>query len=281
MSRRIGNLKIVIILSICIMITGCLEKKDNFILNNHSNSMELESGKSGFPQIVEERIRNALASSNLNFSEDDLAKVEFISFEGISEPVDLSSLSRLENLSGINLSYVNVENFEFLYELPHLDYLELNGVSLEELPDFNKLHLQSISISDSNVKDINFIKNWNKLVSLTLSNCQLANIEGIEQAKKLKTLRISNNPVKDLQLLSELNDLERVEINSTQIESINSLENNKNLTFLDIRNTPINTVASLSKLPKLKILLANKDKIMDLDMISDSVTVSETNVLEY
>ncbi|MGZ7442180.1 leucine-rich repeat domain-containing protein [Paenibacillus sp. TH7-28] len=159
--------------------------------------------------------------------------------EGITEPIDLSSLKKLVNLKSLTLSYTNAENLDFLGELPHLEYLQLEGVGLEQLPDFGKLRLKSVNINDSDIESLDFIKNWDALEYLSLSSARLSSLEGIQQAKNLEGLLISNNPVNDISLLKELDVLERLELRSTRVTDLSPLAALEDLKLLDIRDADV------------------------------------------
>ncbi|GIO44206.1 leucine-rich repeat domain-containing protein [Paenibacillus apis] len=268
---------IILSMLLLIFVIGCTERNGSEFLR----SSEIEKKTSDFPPIIEIKIREALADTESPLSDEDLKKIESINLEGISDPIDLSSLTRLENLESIHLSHVKVMSYDFIYNMQHLSSLHLEGVSLKELPDFSKIHLQSLTITDSDIETLDFISNWDSLVTLELSSSQLTTLEGIQNAKKLKNLLISYNPVSDISQIKELINLERIELKSTQVQDITILQEQQNLKLLDIRDTSVDTVSFLANLPELKILLVTKDNIKDLDHIGDSVQVSETNILAY
>ena len=175
-------------------------------------------GEEDFPPAVAAAIRDALGEPESRLAQEDLEKVESLDLEGLADLVDLSSLKRLVNLRSVNLSYVNVKDYHFLYDLPKLKFLYLEGVSLADLPDFGNLQLESLHLSDSDITTLDFIDNWKGLESLSIVNSQLGTIEGIQNAQNLRTLQISYNPVQDIRLLSELGHLERIELRSTQVK---------------------------------------------------------------
>ena len=262
----------IVFLLILTILAGC---------SSASDTTRDRSAEGDFPPPVAAAIRDSLGDPQSNLAKEDLEKVEGIQLEGIAEPIDLSSLKKLVNLKSLTLSYTNAENLDFLGEIPHLEYLQLEGVGLEQLPDFGKLRLKSVNINDSDIESLDFIKNWDALEYLSLSNARLSSLEGIQQAKNLEGLLISNNPVNDISLLKELDVLERLELRSTRVTDLSPLAALEDLKLLDIRDTDVRRVAPVANLPKLKILLVTKKNIDDLPKVPDTVEVSETNVLAY
>lgn len=161
---------------------------------------------------------------NSTLDSEDLIKVESIYLQGVSEITDLSSLKRLENLESLDLSHVKVQSYEFLYQLLRLTSLSIEGVSVHELPDFNRLNLQSLRISDSDIASLDFMTKWDTLENFSLEHSQLHSLDGIHKGVNLKTLKVSYNPVSDIRVLKGLDQLQRLEIRNTKVENIADLK---------------------------------------------------------
>lgn len=265
---------------ICLIISGCSVIGGDKVVNNGSNPITSSvQTENSFPPILEQAIRETL--DNPTSEIHNLDEIEYIDLQGNIESVDLSSITRLENLRGVELKYVKVINYDFLYNLPHLTSINFYGVRADELPDFSKLKLKTLGLYDGDIKSLDFLPETDVLTNLSVVKQQLESLEGLRNAKNIKALNVSYNPVSDINILQTFEDLERLEIRSTKIKDISALSKSNNLILLDIRETEINTVSPVAKLPNLRLLLASKENIIDIENLPDAVQVSEENVLAY
>ncbi|CAL6028967.1 Leucine-rich_repeat domain superfamily [Hexamita inflata] len=55
---------------------------------------------------------------------------------------------------------------------------------------------------------VNFLGISNKIGELTINNCTISSLEGIESFSNLSMLNLSNNNLRDIQLISELKQIQ-------------------------------------------------------------------------
>lgn len=235
-----------------------------------------------FPPVLQEGIREALRlEPGSEIKEEDLTNIEHLHLQGNHDIVDLTGVKKLTHLQSIELHYVHTENYDFLYSLPNLAYLEIRGITASQLPDFHRLKLKNLNLYDGDITTLDFLSGLKHLSYLTVMHNQLENLNGIQDITGLKGLRISYNPVSDINVIKKFDQLERLEIRSTNVKDISVLSNLTHLKHLDIRDTEIDTVSPISELPNLQLLELTKAKINDLDKLPNNVRVSEETIHEY
>ncbi len=101
----------------------------------------------------------------------ELKKIKILS---ISECVldDLSFLSKLNNLDGLCLEFMNVDNLDFMNNLNRLSYLSLTGSNINSKIRLEKTNIDELHIDGVNIKDINDIFFPEKLKVIYISKIQ-------------------------------------------------------------------------------------------------------------
>lgn len=160
---------------------------------------------------------------------------------------DISALKELKQLERLDLYANQVYDISILAELNQLIELNLwsNGVqNIEALKEFTKL--KSLNLGGNFIKDISPLKNckmlrtlWlnsnplnnpnviseigENLVTLSIANCNLADIKFLENCTKLQSLMMFGNQVKDISALRNCQSLNTVFASANQIENIDVL----------------------------------------------------------
>ncbi|QUH28788.1 leucine-rich repeat domain-containing protein [Vallitalea guaymasensis] len=115
-----------------------------------------------------------------------------------------------------------------------------------------------ISIEDSNLREA-LKQNIGKLnranlydvATLDLSNCNIKNLDGVQNLKNINHLCLSNNQIKEIKYI-----------------------NNLNIDSLDLSNNKIDNIPKLN-LPKLRILDLSGNNISDIQNISNIITLED------
>ena len=171
-----------------------------------------------------------------------------------------------------------------LQDLVHLSYLEkltvqnqtLDSVSfLTGLPNLKELILTDCRFSAGELDTIAAIP---ALERLTLSNCGLSTIAGLESAQKLTHLDLSNNTIRNLTPLAGLTTLRSLNLGHNAVTVLDSLAE---LPELEELNVCYNVVTSLSPIvfcSKLNTLIANNNQLTSLAGLENLTALTVLNV---
>jgi len=141
--------------------------------------------------------------------------------------------------------------------------LNLNTVSIdksfspiyfEDLQYFRNLETLYISNTDINAEALAYIFSLKKLRTLSLYQCTLENLNGINNLEKLKNLYISKVSYLNINGISYLYDLENLNLCSIELKSLEFLLPLKKLKYLDIRYSKIEDSSALKYITSLEEL---------------------------
>lgn len=244
-----------------------------------SSSIELSS----LPLSVQAALKSELRNPELEkIQQEELEAIESISIRGIGEgSLDLSIVGKMKSVSLLTLEDLDVESFDFLYELPNLSYLTLSETRVDHLPDFSKLNLHTVNLDGLRLESLEVLQDSKGLDTVIARRNQLVDFRGIEDKVNLMALMISDNPISDISPLGTFKDLHRLEIRNTKVKDLSPLSASNKLEILDIRNTDVESIAPIAQLPELKMLMLTKKNIKDLHLIPGHVEVSEQTILAY
>ena len=123
--------------------------------------------------------------------------------------------------------------------------LDLRNVDLTKKSDHTGLtKVKSVVLSDNNISDASFLKDF----------------------KKLESLRIENNPVSDLSFLANLKGLKNLSLCGTKVNDISFLRSNGNLTELELIDNEITDFSCIYDLFDLCLLNMNLASALTLDL---------------
>lgn len=122
---------------------------------------------------------------------------------------NIDKLTECTNLKTVKLTQVNwdqtnilINNIENIKKLSNLEELSLNMITIGD-NDFSSIgdlqNLTNLTITNTNLKDISFLENLQKLQEADLSNNQITNgIIGLSNLTNLESLNLSNNALFDM-----------------------------------------------------------------------------------
>ncbi|CAL6048912.1 tandem-95_repeat protein [Hexamita inflata] len=115
-----------------------------------------------------------------------------------------------------------------------------------------------------NCPAITFTKVPTKIQQLSLQNCDIRHIGGIQQMTQLTLLQLTINDIKDIGVLSYLVNLEELDLSNNKIECVTALSSLKKLRILNLTNNLIYDIQSLSRLQKLRMLFISKNRVINV-----------------
>lgn len=200
-------------------------------------------------ELIEAEIRTLLSVGDDTslYTNDLWAIKEFTIPEGATDYTDLKNLIFLEKLT-INNGVG--DNLSFISSLANLTYL----------------HISNTSVSTEVVSSIGALP---MLKELTLSECGITSIAGLENAVGITKLDLNNNAIRNIDALSKMTGLQELNLKYNALTSLAALSNNTAITKLDISTNSIASLAPLSNLTALTRLDASVNSITELGDIGN------------
>ncbi|CAL6110957.1 leucine-rich_repeat domain-containing protein [Hexamita inflata] len=150
--------------------------------------------------------------------------------------------------------------------------------------NYNKLEI----FSDTSIKDIKFMDQISfqclilnkctnfsfrraptQLLYLTLNDCNISDLEGLQQFKQLKKFEsINNKQLTSIKQVYSLTNLLSLTINNTKINNLFGIEQLSKLQYIDLRDNCIVSIEPVKSLQYLKQVLIDNNFIQDLEHLT-------------
>ena len=171
-------------------------------------------------------------------------------------------------------------NLQDLTYLPYAERLTITNHTLDTVDFLTSLsNLKDLNLTGCRFspKDLEIIAGLPNLVRLTIADCGLSTLAGLEQAQYLTYLDMSNNTVRNLEPLSGLTNLQTLKMSHNALTSLNAISTLTGLTELDVSFNALTTLSPLSGCWSMNSLLANNNQINTLDGLAQ---LSELKILD-
>ena len=154
---------------------------------------------------------------------------------------------------------------------------------LAELPN-----LEEVIISNTVVQtdELSHLGGLQSLKRLTLQNCSLSTVSGLDKAKGLIYLDLSDNSLRNILPLSALQNLQELDLSNNALNDLLALSGLKNLVSLDVSQNeltsliPISTVSGLEKLNVANNMLTDLTGIAQLThLVNLNASYNELSVV--
>lgn len=191
-------------------------------------------------------------------------------------------------------------SLEDLALMPYLRVLTIDEKSFESLAPLSNLK-QLVQLNLTHCKfpttELEVIGSLPELSQLTMSNCSLSTIAGLENATKLTVLDLSNNTIRNLEPLENLTGLTRLNMAHNALTNLSSLSGLSALDTLDVSynalttlaplasclmltdvdagNNRLTTVEGVAGLPLLTTLCLDSNSLTNLSPLSDAVGLTQ------
>lgn len=184
------------------------------------------------------------------------------------------------------------EGVQKLDDLQHLLFLKTlkidNGPSgqLYNIADLS--NLEEVVITNTNIQpeEIPHLGKLESLKRLTLQNCGLSTITGLENAKGLIYLNLNDNSLRNILPISALSCLQELNLSNNALNDLLALSGLKNLSVLDVSKNelasliPISTVSGLEKLNVANNMLTDLTGIAQLtNLVNLNVSYNQLKVV--
>jgi Leucine-rich repeat (LRR) protein len=205
---------------------------------------------------------------------DDLKIVSFYTTK-LSEKEDL--MNWWEELS-FEWKYIFQQRFDYFdsvgYEelkvLIQIDSLDLS--SNRYIEDFEPLfkldQLTYLNLSNTNIRDLTPLRVHNKIKHLDISDTRIDTLDYIKYAADMAHLDLSGMKIKDLSIINYFPKLEFLKLEGCTIDSISFPVEFKKLTKLELSYFTSDSYDWLASMPKIEFLDASYSNIKDLQPLS-------------
>lgn len=144
----------------------------------------------------------------------NLTNLKYFSGLGLYNFNDMTVFEKMDDLIYFELTFADIQNgLDVICGKEHLLDLSLYRCTAEDFSPIEKcVNLKRLSLSDTNVTDISFLKNLTELEYLDIDNTNPEEYNKIGCCTKLKFLYISDTNITDLSFLKNLKSLERLDM---------------------------------------------------------------------
>jgi internalin A len=214
-----------------------------------------------------------------------------------------SGVSRLTNLTVLNLRQNQIQRINGLEQLTQLKKLDLSAneldeiKGLEQLTQLTELYLDSnllvkikglekltklthLGFGSNQLAEIKGLENLTQLTHLYLSNNQLAEIKGLENLTQLTLLNISNNKLTEIKGLEKLTQLTQLYIWGNQLTEIKGLEKLIQLIHLDLSYNLLAEIKDLERLTQLTFLNLGYNQLAEIKGLEQLTQLTNLNLNE-
>ena len=231
-------------------------------------------------KAVETEIRSLLgADEDKVLMSNDLWQIT--SFTMPTDAYSFADLKYMNFLEELTISGCTSGQLENLSSLANLITLTITDTAVlgDELPVIGKLpKLEQLTLSDCGLSTISGLENAKNLISLNLSNNTLRNISPLSSMEKLQTLQLQHNVVEELSALSSLNALTKLDASYNTLKSAAPISSLTGLNWLDLSNNTLQDVTGIEKLTALTHLSVAFNALKDVSPLSACTVLTELNI---
>ena len=176
------------------------------------------------------------------------------------------------NLSNWPTPYTEFEDLQYFKNLEVLNLSDSKVKNLEFLYDMPGL--QVLHLDHTEVIDLTPIAANTSLKELWLDQSKIQNLTALQSNTTLQELTLRNTDILNIEPLSNNKQLKVLDISSTQVQDLTPLENNTSLTFLSARETQIRDIRPLGNNKGLVLLDLRNNKIKDVHILSQLTSLA-------
>lgn len=151
--------------------------------------------------------------------------------------------------------------------------------SLEPIKDFT--WLESLTINNQNIRDLNALANKEYLRELNVQNNPVSSLKPIENNTNLELLNIKNTQISDLGPLSKMNELITLNASGTPLKSLKPLSGLQKLENLYVNNTNVKSLSPIESISTLKQLKVYNTKVRNREIEKLQQKRLDLNIIYY
>ena len=231
-------------------------------------------------KAIETSIRKLIGRED----DDPLFTNELWSITSFSVPAEAEYCEDLTKLSYLNTLVIEGQTFDslrFLSSLSELTELSLSGCRFQNT-DLSIIaampKLQRLTLNDCSLSTVSGLETAQSLTYLNLSNNTIRNLEPLAYLMKLQEIDLQHNALTSLTSLSGLTELQKLNVSYNSLTSVAPIATCTKLTRLEATNNAIASLSGIDNLPKLEYLSVNHNDLTDISMVSSRTTLKELHV---
>ena len=193
----------------------------------------------------------------------------------------VDDLTRLSYLQSLELSNQTFDSLRFLTALTDLTELKLTNCRFQsnELAIIAALpNLKRLTLTDCELSTISGLENAQNLEYVDLSNNTIRNLEPLSYLMNLREINLQHNALTGLNALSGLTNLEKLDVSYNSLTSIAPIVTCTRLISLNANHNELSTLGSIDNLPALNYLAVNNNALSDISVLANCTTLVELHV---
>ena len=193
----------------------------------------------------------------------------------------VDDLAKLAYLQSLEISNQTFDSLRFLTSLTDLTELKLINCRFQaaELAIISTLpNLKRLTISDCGLSTIAGLDKAQNLEYLDLSNNTIRNLEPLAHLMNLQEINLCHNALTGLNSLSVLTNLKKLDVSYNSLTSIAPIATCIKLTSLNANNNELSSISAIENLPVISYLAVNNNTLSDISNISSCANLVELHV---
>ena len=173
------------------------------------------------------------------------------------------------------------ESYADLKYMPFLEELVIqNGVANQLQYVSGLSHLNTLKVINTPVtsEETAIISSLSKLEKLTLSDCGLSSVAGLEKLVDLTYLDLSDNTIRNISSLSALKKLSEVYLQRNVLTELSSLSGLTSVKILDISYNAISDLGPISNMSVLSRLNASNNQLSGITSLSSLTGLTHLDI---
>ena len=200
---------------------------------------------------------------------DQIVHVNSVDLSGNQTISNLEPLSKLSDLTDVNLSGTPVNDLMPLRNLNNLEILNISNTNIDSLQPLRYcLLIEQLRMKDTPITDLSMIPTFQALSILDISGTKVTSLNPLRDMTSITDLRINHTRIHNLGPLASLINLENLNISNTPIDNLDSLRNLTKLLSLYCDSTWVRSLAPLDKLAGLQRVYCNKSPVSQKELLN-------------
>lgn len=236
-----------------------------------------------------EKDGKGLVLRDVDLSKEDIQNIEkmeqlnTICLENCTFSEELISVINTRNLKELTLKNCGITN-AFLEKIA---FSEMDNLTVLNLEDNSKLSdlsciapvtdgLYAIRISNTSVKNLDFMKEAEKCYYLDAANNGIEDISILENCINLKELNLDGNHLTSLEGLKNCKRLYKLSVNGNELTDLKGLEACVEIEWIYAGYNELTSLTGMENMTKLNVVYLNHNQLSDLSVLSKSVKTLST-----
>lgn len=183
---------------------------------------------------------------------------------------NIQPLAGLQSLRWLNLSFTQVTDLGPLSRLQSLQWLDVGCANVTDLEPLAGLRgLQTLVVDgESGVSDLTPLTDLIGLQSLDVNSAPVSDLGALKGLRAMRSLNVGNTDVKDLRPLAALKRLASLDLVGTLVDDLKHLSGLTSLRELSVRHTEVSDLAPIEGIRSLRVLDVSKTLVSSLAPLS-------------